>query len=127
MKDGMKILIAYDGSINSKHALEEALILAKKFSASITLLHCYWEQSEQASTLLLRGDKKKIDESGVKFDLVSFNTRNPSAEILSMAEEKKYDMIFVGSRGMGGAQAWLLGSVSSKVAAEAHVPVVVVK
>ncbi len=77
--------------------------------------------------MLLREYKKIIDESGVKYDLVSFNTRSPSTKILSMADEEKYDIIFVGSRGMGGAEAWLLGSVSSKVTAEARIPVVVVK
>jgi nucleotide-binding universal stress UspA family protein len=43
MKDGSKILVAYDGSEFSKRALKEAADLAKKFGGSVTLLHVFWD------------------------------------------------------------------------------------
>ncbi len=47
--------------------------------------------------------------------------------ILRVAEEEGYDLIAIGSRGLGGAKAWLLGSVSNKVVSESDIPVLVAK
>jgi len=38
---------------------------------------------------------------------------------VKIADEEKYDLISIGSRGLDAAKAWILGSVSSRVIAEA--------
>jgi len=42
MKEGMKILVAYDGSDNAKKALDESIILAEKFKGVLTLEYESW-------------------------------------------------------------------------------------
>ncbi len=127
MKEGMKILVPYDGSDHSKRALSEAIMLTQKFSGSLTLLHCCWVESDQASMLLLKDVRGQIEAAGIKHEFKSIRTNTPPASILLIAEENGYDVIVMGSRGMGGARALLLGSVSNKVSAEAAVPVLIVK
>jgi nucleotide-binding universal stress UspA family protein len=50
-----------------------------------------------------------------------------AAEILRIAEEGKYNSIWVGSRGYGGIKRMLLGSVADDVIRHAHCSVVVVR
>ena len=127
MKDDMKILVAYDGSDQSKNALSEAIQIAKKFSGALTVFHCYWNESLEASMLMMKENEKRLKEASIKYEYKNDRTNTPPTRILSVADEGGFDLIVIGSRGMGGARAWMLGSVSNKVTAEANVPVLVVK
>jgi nucleotide-binding universal stress UspA family protein len=127
MKEDMKILVAYDGSDHAKRALTESIQLAQKFSGFLTLLHCCWFESDQASILLLKDVKGILEAASVNHEYKSIRTNNPSTTILQIAEEGGYDMIVLGSRGLGGARALILGSVSNKVASEATIPILIVK
>ena len=138
MKDKMKVLVPYDGSRNAKNAVKQAIDLAKKFNGSITVLYVHWdygadtaydgtEVRDQESIKLFEDVEAELKSSGVQYVLHSENDPNPPDIILSTAKREKIDTIVMGSRGMGGARAWLLGSVSSKVAAEAQCPVIIVK
>ncbi len=138
MKDKMKVLVPYDGSSNAKNAVTEAIKLAKKFDGSVSLLHVHWDHGaataydgtevrDQASIKLFEDVETDLKSSGVKYVLHSENDPNAPDVILSTAKRENVDAIVMGSRGMGGARAWLLGSVSSKVAAEAQCPVIIVK
>lgn len=51
---------------------------------------------------------------------------DPAAVILRSAKELEAGMLFVGTRGLGGAARVLLGSVSSRIVAESTLPVTVV-
>jgi nucleotide-binding universal stress UspA family protein len=51
----------------------------------------------------------------------------PSDRIIEAAKEGKFDMIVMGSRGLGGVKEFFLGSVSDRVADEASCPVLIVK
>ena len=51
---------------------------------------------------------------------------NPASEILRLADQREYDMIVIGNRGLSGLKEYT-GSVSHKVLAGAKVPVLVVK
>jgi nucleotide-binding universal stress UspA family protein len=50
----------------------------------------------------------------------------PARTIVLFAEERKADLIVVGSRGLGDIEGYLLGSVSHKVTSLADCPVMVV-
>jgi nucleotide-binding universal stress UspA family protein len=52
---------------------------------------------------------------------------DPKRALLDEAEKWKADCIFVGATGLGGLDRFLLGSVSSAVAARAHCSVEVVR
>jgi len=137
LKEGAKILVAYDGSEYSKRALKEASDIAKKFSGSVTLLHIFWDpkvtkfegtEIRDMPTLRLLADvEKELKEAKIKYEMRSERSDDPPSIILHTAKEEGFDCIALGSRGVGGAKAWLLGSVSSKVVAEATCPVIVTK
>lgn len=140
MKEGSKILVAYDGSEFSKRALKEAVDLAKKFNGSVTLLHVFWDPTvptvkklegteirDQPTLKLIADAEKLLKGEKVNYEMRSERSDDAPYVILKTARDDGCDAIAMGSRGMGGAKAWILGSVSSRVVAESPCPVIVVK
>jgi nucleotide-binding universal stress UspA family protein len=62
----------------------------------------------------------------VEYELKTVRSSNVPKTILDMASDEGYGCIALGSRGLGSARAWLLGSVSRRVIAESSCPVLVV-
>ena len=54
-------------------------------------------------------------------------TGRPADEIVRISSEENFDLIIMGSRGLGGIKQFFLGSVSDRVADEAKCPVLLVK
>ena len=129
MKEGMKILVAYDGSTHAVGALAEAMDLADKYSGSITVLHVRWEETDDLCNLFLMNAEEisKKRSPDVKYEYRCERSHNAPATILRIVEHDDFDLIAMGSRGRGSAKTLLLGSVSSRVIAEAHCPVLVVR
>jgi nucleotide-binding universal stress UspA family protein len=138
MKENMKILVPYDGSINSQNAVSESIDLATKYAGSVTLLNVHWDRGatgtydgteirDQPVLKLYEDIEKKLKKSGVSYELMTKSDANAPSVILNVLKDGGYDTIVMGCRGLGGARAWLLGSVSTRVAAEATCPVIIVK
>jgi len=72
------------------------------------------------------GAAEKLGSAGLKVSIV-VGEREPKTLLCSQAEDLKADCIFVGSRGMGRLDRFLIGSVSSGVAARANCSVEVVR
>jgi nucleotide-binding universal stress UspA family protein len=123
----MKILVPYDGSDYADKALDDAIELAKKFRGSITVLHVAWEETDNDSRNLLRGTEEKLKEADVRYKLRSERSQYPPRRIVRIAMDEECDLIAIGSRGLGGGKAWMLGSVSTRVLEESPYPVLVVK
>lgn len=51
----------------------------------------------------------------------------PASELIKYAEQEKVDFIICGSRGHGGFESLLLGSVAHQMVTHSSVPVLVVK
>lgn len=141
-----KILVAYDGSVLSKEALQEARLQASGVpktevhvisvvsqsgpSTNITIAkNIQWELAEN-----LRPDmeeiKKEFEGDGINVttDIIIEDThRNEGTKICEYAENHDIDLIIVGSRGLGGVKKIFLGSVSNRVVQEAVCPVLVIK
>lgn len=142
-----KILVAIDGSDHADHALDFALDLVNKYSAKLLLLTAVppvfiplpslnvikSQAIADASAELERSFQAALSKAEAKAKrLTSLNlfTRlehgNPDEVIVQTAEEGDFDLIVLGSRGLG-RRDYALGSVSSRVAENARCPVLIIK
>ena len=128
MKRLEKILVGVDGSEFSEKALKQAIEIAKRFSAEVTVVNVYnIPIGQEVSQTILDKAKAVLEDAIVKFKLVSVLSPNTPKTITDMAEEEKFDLIVVGSRGMGEIKAFMLGSVSHKISVDSTVSVLIVK
>ena len=111
-----KILVPVDGSDNSRRALDAALFLSEKLNAKVTAIHVM----EDVPVLHIKSEKGLTINSKLL-------QRNPGSEILDFCEKEKYDIIIMGSRGMGKFKELVLGSVSSKVLHHSSCPVMIIR
>jgi nucleotide-binding universal stress UspA family protein len=149
-----KILIPVDGSEGSQLTLKHAAKLAEALGAEITVIHVlhFPAQLEVNSGklgeagILLRDQIKEnvrsqIEEHAQEIikkareDCLTYNITfqdklvwgEPANEIIQEAQQGKYDLIVIGSRGLSEIIGWVMGSVSQKVAWHAKCPVLVVR
>jgi len=142
------ILVALDGSKASNNALNFALELAETTSANIELLtivppvflpsySIYVLKSDALAEcakeleISFRGVLSKAQEEVRKrkraFKVSTrFEKGEPSEKIVDVAERGGFDLIVMGSRGLGGRVS-ALGSVSSRVVDKSCCPVLIVK
>lgn len=143
-----RILLASDGSENALKAARAAAELAIKFSSTLTLLTVYNPPMSQApfphgpepyldvNTVQKYADEvlgavemrtgSVLTQAGATFE-ARREIGHPVDLIVNVAAEEQVDLIVMGSRGMGGLQSFLLGSVSDRVLHHAHCPVLIVK
>ncbi len=127
------ILVPVDGSEISNKALDYASEIGKKFGAEVTVLHVYElpipitgfeysaeilanidEELKKHAQKILDNSANKIEHNGLtvkKLMLVG----NQGYLIVDTAEKNKFDLIIMGSRGLGFTKGFLLGSVSNYV------------
>jgi nucleotide-binding universal stress UspA family protein len=127
VKDKMKILVGVDGSDHSTWALMEAISIAKKFSGHIKVLTIYKRGNKDEADKTQLKTKQLLEEEKIDSSLIAILGSNPSRALVDTAENEKFDLIVVGSRGLGSAASFLLGSVSKQVVAKASCDVLVVK
>jgi nucleotide-binding universal stress UspA family protein len=135
------ILLAYDGSTHSQRALDCAADLVQKYGAQLILVHAFHpvpgelglKMLEQVEAKTIASGEQVIEEAQSRLaslgvPVVSELLEGPPADaVLRVAETRKCDLIVMGSRGLGGLEATLLGSVSEQVLQRAAVPVLIVK
>jgi len=125
------ILVGVDGSEHSKKALAEAIKIAEKFEAEITVVSIFYPaptpSAHEFSHRILEDAKAVLEYEKVKYKLVSVTDTNPSRVVIDMAREGKFDLVVVGSKGAGAAHSLLLGSHCNRIACESSVDVLVVK
>lgn len=131
-----KILLAYDGSEPARRALERTVELARAFGASVGVVSVVpvrsgrapidpWDDRTVHAEELLEA-RRLLREAGIEAELLE-----PGGEvartIARVADERGYDTIVIGSRGLGSVGRVLQGSVSERVASQAHATVVVAR
>ena len=126
-----KILIGVDGSEHSKKALVEAIKIAEKFEAEITVVSVFYPaptpSAHEFSHRILEDAKAVLEFEKVKYKLVSVTDANPAKVIIDMAREGKFDLVVVGSKGGSATHSLLLGSHCNRIACESPVNVLIVK
>jgi nucleotide-binding universal stress UspA family protein len=137
------ILVPVDGSDHALHALDVACDLARKYGATLRLVHAYpplfadvmMNESDLETIIALR---RQAGEAVLQYarehaqacvSVITTELREmPDAEaILEEAEAHNCDLIVMGTRGLGRLAGLLLGSVSQKVVQHAHCPVLLVR
>lgn len=120
------LLVCIDGSGNAIKALDYSAKLAEKMGSNITLLNVQErrlydsspktaeELGEKILSKALNAVRKRKLKVGKKLE---FGV--PSDVIAEVAEKGKYDLIVLGSRGLGTVSRFLLGSVSDDVSHKA--------
>ena len=135
----MKVLVAYDGSESANRALDQAAELAQSNGADVSVVSVAepLPQFGRAGAMLLPEEEQErlhelddaktaLTERGVSAKVVE-RKGDAAAMIIDEAEKEGTDMIVMGTRGLNGAQRWLLGSVSSRVVQHAPCNVLVVR
>jgi nucleotide-binding universal stress UspA family protein len=151
----MKILVCADGSKHSLRTIEEAVKIAGGCSASeVAIIHVYenntdrsawfgregysiskedmeriqkmWEQDKEKSKKILSEAEGIFAQNNLEVKTI-FIEGHPAHTISRVANEEGYDMVVIGSRGLGGLQKLFLGSVSNAVLQEVKSNVLVVK
>lgn len=139
-----KILVTTDGSDNANKALLEAKRMAKAMDASIDIIYVVkylvknsYLRIERYTPQVIEDFKKMgadILENSLKyFDDFDgeVNTKlkagDPAEVIIEEAEKEGYDLLVMGSRGLGTFSRTMLGSVSNKVLNHVKTNVLIVK
>lgn len=127
MKDKMRILVGIDGSDHSTWALLEAINIAKRYAGFIKVITVYKKDEEEKAEKIKQKTKQLLERENIDGELSSILGSNPSLALVDTAKRENFDLIVVGSRGLGSTAAFLLGSISRQVVTAAPCDVLVVK
>lgn len=150
-----KILVAFDGSEASKHALDHAVSIADIMKAEVhiisvvprVMMPVFPDEGFAAAPVTAAQDMSDYQERmktvyGKSLEEAERDIKNhypelkvetklmegrPSATIVDEAENNDVDLIVIGSRGLGGITGWILGSTSRRIVESCTKPVLVVK
>jgi nucleotide-binding universal stress UspA family protein len=132
----MKILLAYDGGEPARRALELTTELANRFAAEVGVVSVVpvhpgrvpvdpWDDRPVHTAQLVEA-RQLLAEHGIHPTLLE-PEGDPAVAIERIADEEGYDMVVIGSRGLGTLSRMLQGSVSEHVATHATATVVVAR
>jgi len=151
-----EILCPIDGSSPSRRALNNAIHLARRFGAQLSVLHVLsadWEQpaigpegggvaaapavgegmAEDAATKRAANELERaqrfldeFDFHGVQWELI-VGRGDPASEIIRVAERRRTDLLVMGSVGRTGLARILMGSVAGKVVRDLPCSTIMVK
>jgi nucleotide-binding universal stress UspA family protein len=139
-----RIIVGVDGSEEADAAVEEIASRNWPGGSEVRIVNSAWTipsasdpgtavnfaewvaQETERVNKVVEGAADKLRSAGLKVSIV-VKEREPKALLCSEAEGLMADCIFVGARGMGRLERFLIGSVSSGVAARAHCSVEVVR
>lgn len=138
-----KILVAVDGSEESKNAFKKAVSLAKKEDAELIICHVVdtssYNRIEHYSSAFIAGledyakelvdeYEKQANEAGVKKVTPVLEHGSPKVKIpKETAGKYEADLIIAGATGLGAVERFIIGSVSEQIARRAKCDVLIVR
>jgi len=139
-----RIIVGVDGSEEADAAVDEIASRNWPDGSEVRIVNSAWtipaasdpgtavnleewiaRETERVNKVV-EGAAEKLASSGLKVSIV-VKEQEPKALLCGEAEDLMADCIFVGARGMGRLERFLIGSVSLGVAARAHCSVEVVR
>ncbi len=135
------ILVLVDGSEFSINAARAAASMADLYSGKLTLLHVVGKSFSKTTMPDLEQEIAGLRAEGSQIlaDAIAATGKteeeveailswgNPIDIILEEVADKNYDLIAMGSRGLGAIRGLLMGSVSERIARSVKCPVLIVK
>ncbi len=134
-----KILVATDGSIFSKAAVDEAIRIAAVCAGTLYVVHVVeisadiemWDASsaekiERESRRHLEGIKMRANKLGIRCEVVLHFGDEPYRDIVDEAAKRRVTAIIMGTHGRTGLTRLMMGSVVSRVIGHAPCKVLVV-
>lgn len=141
-----RILVAYDGSLLSRQALEAAKNqVANTPDSEVHIVHVMKEAGPQTNINIsksvnkeliekYRPQLKMIEEEFKRKDilvltdiLLAKETENLGKPICKYTKDHEIDLIIMGSRGLGNLKKIFLGSVSNYIVQNVKCPVLIIK
>ncbi len=139
------VLIATDGSELSGLAQRHGLEIAKKFGSKVLLVHVtppwsslvvgdavvmyppadYEESMAKSAAKILGAASEPFKTEGVAVETAHVTDPQAHKGIVDTAKEHGCDLIVMGSHGRHGLAGLMLGSVATKTATHAHIPVLI--
>lgn len=145
-----RILVAVDGSDNATRAAKVAVALATKFGAELivchviptptyssvqagafgarNVLHDYFETARKEAKGIVEQVVKLAEADGVEaISVIRDNVFSVVEGIVKLAEDRRVDLVVIGTRGLSGFRRLLMGGVSLGVINHVHCSVVLVR
>lgn len=133
------ILVGYDGSETSGHALDQASLLAKTYACPLTVLtaaddhlvreddHLTMAADENLARTIAEEGARRARVAGVNEVAAEISTETPLAALQHASQHGGYDLLVVGHRGAGGLRELFLGSTAKKLIERVGCSVLVVR
>jgi nucleotide-binding universal stress UspA family protein len=135
-----RILVAFDGSIQSLRAFDFGLDMAAKYDAQLTVIavarppeppvnvevQAALEHATEYFKRRFADLRARAEAAGIPA-VFEVRVGHPAEQIVHLAEAIGADAIVMGHRGESLLQKWLLGSVAKRVLSYAHCTVIVVR
>ena len=136
-----KILVGLDGSLYSIRGLNHAISLARQSQGTITGIHVlpefppsyevhvksYRMHLGKQAEKFMKSAKVSAARHGIEFNEKIASSRNKIDTIVGFAKRNKFNIIVIGSRGLGSPRASYVGSVAHGIVNSSKIQVLVVK
>ena len=131
-----RILVAYDGGEPGRRALDTAIEMARGIGALISVVSVVpvhpgrtpidpWDD-QQVHREALAEARTVLETAGIAADYLE-PAGDPARVIEALVDDFGYDVVVVGSRGLGTVARFMQGSVSEHVATHANATVVIAR
>ena len=134
-----KILVGYDGSEPSAHALDQACLLARAYGSPLTILtsaddrlvredgHMTMAADEGLARWTAEQGAQRARAAGVGDVSVQVSIEAPVEGLVHAAKAGGFDLLVVGHRGLSALKEWFLGSTAKSVVDRVECSVLIVR
>jgi universal stress protein A len=137
-----KIVLAVDGSDESKLAARHAMELAEKTGSELHAIHVgllspwvhpdtlspqQYQRLKDEAQKRFDAEVKDIEQAGGKITQAYLRMGRVDSEVIRLSEELDAGLIVIGNRGVGALTRILLGSDAESIVRHAPCPVMVVR